>query len=76
MNNLSAHAGQPSDCCDLCADLGFGCKAYVWNDYAGGTCWFKTATGPPAVQFGYIAGTVGSCDNLNKKEKQKSKTEL
>lgn len=41
-----------SSCCELCQERwGDRCKAWVWNDYLGGTCWYKDITAPLSHPF-------------------------
>uniref|UniRef100_A0AC34GBQ0 Apple domain-containing protein n=1 Tax=Panagrolaimus sp. ES5 TaxID=591445 RepID=A0AC34GBQ0_9BILA len=43
--------GDLEDCCGFCK-ITPKCKAYSWNDWEGGTCWLKSATGPIIDLFG------------------------
>lgn len=62
--DLSNVGGQPeSNCCDICSQTK-GCNAYAWNDFDGGTCWLKSATGPIEKKPGVTVGVLcvgGGC---------------
>lgn len=55
MQEVSGHP--ENNCCNICSQTE-GCKAYAWNDYNGGTCYLKSATGliisNPGVNMGVL----------------------
>uniref|UniRef100_A0A914Q9Z6 Apple domain-containing protein n=1 Tax=Panagrolaimus davidi TaxID=227884 RepID=A0A914Q9Z6_9BILA len=60
---LANTAGQASDCCGICLGVS-GCYAYVWDNFLGGTCYLKNATGPVGFKAGSIVGLP--CEDLKK----------
>jgi hypothetical protein len=50
-------ATKPEDCCALCKNFP-GCRAYSWNDYNGGTCWYKSKKGRTIVKAGVKSAEV------------------
>uniref|UniRef100_A0A914QRX6 Apple domain-containing protein n=1 Tax=Panagrolaimus davidi TaxID=227884 RepID=A0A914QRX6_9BILA len=65
--DLVTTAGQASDCCGICLGIS-GCAAYVWDNFLGGTCYLKNASGPVSFKAGSIAGDP--CEGLKKAGKQ------
>uniref|UniRef100_A0A914PU06 Apple domain-containing protein n=1 Tax=Panagrolaimus davidi TaxID=227884 RepID=A0A914PU06_9BILA len=49
--------GDLEDCCGFCK-ITPKCKAYSWNDWEGGTCWLKSATGPVIDLYGVSYATL------------------
>jgi hypothetical protein len=57
-NNIgSALAADAGECCSLCEGFG-GCRAFTWNDFEGGTCWFKNRKDALTWEFGVKSGQV------------------
>uniref|UniRef100_A0AC34FMQ0 Apple domain-containing protein n=1 Tax=Panagrolaimus sp. ES5 TaxID=591445 RepID=A0AC34FMQ0_9BILA len=57
VSDIKSVKGPLSDCCDICK-ITPKCEAYSWNDWEGGTCWLKSATGPIIDLFGVSLGIL------------------
>lgn len=53
----NAKASDVGDCCTLCEKFE-GCKAFSWNEYEGGTCWFKSGKGETKEDATVISSLV------------------
>jgi len=50
-------------CCAACS-VNATCRAYVWNDSNGGSCWPKSGPGRKVYKKGDVSGAVGGFDQL------------
>uniref|UniRef100_A0A914Q1M8 Peptidase metallopeptidase domain-containing protein n=1 Tax=Panagrolaimus davidi TaxID=227884 RepID=A0A914Q1M8_9BILA len=57
VSDIKSVKGLITDCCDICK-ITSKCKAYSWNDWEGGTCWLKSATGPVIDLYGVSLGIL------------------
>uniref|UniRef100_A0A914D3K2 GH16 domain-containing protein n=1 Tax=Acrobeloides nanus TaxID=290746 RepID=A0A914D3K2_9BILA len=59
-NDLNGVKGAATDCCQLCQQK-FGCRAWTWDSFNGGTCWLKNDTQPlsksgsPGALTGFVS---------------------
>ncbi|TDH69209.1 hypothetical protein CCR75_003193 [Bremia lactucae] len=53
----NAPSSSVKDCCTICSST-FGCNAFTWTDYHGGTCWLKQSKTTSKPSDGAISGTV------------------
>uniref|UniRef100_A0A914E471 Apple domain-containing protein n=1 Tax=Acrobeloides nanus TaxID=290746 RepID=A0A914E471_9BILA len=59
--DMGAVGGQEYQCCGICQNTN-GCKAYVWGNWNGGTCFLKSARGPiKSSSSGTILALMNLC---------------
>ncbi|TMW65449.1 hypothetical protein Poli38472_008091 [Pythium oligandrum] len=68
-NDIGSASSPSADiCCAWCGEQP-GCHAFSWNDYNGGTCWFKSGPGKRVKAPGTVSSVVhssfeGKCVNV------------
>lgn len=63
----NARSSNAEGCCSLCLSTS-GCKAFSWNDYQGGTCWFKSSKGAFVSKPGTRSAVMSSTPACSKIE--------
>ncbi|KAG1688459.1 hypothetical protein DVH05_003662, partial [Phytophthora capsici] len=53
----AARSADPYGCCSICMRTA-NCRAFSWNNYAGGTCWLKSARGSAIASTGVFSSVV------------------